>query len=116
MPVGEDFAQAWIEAWNQHDLAAILPHYAEDVVFTSPAATRITGEPLGRVEGKAALAAYWGAALRQVPDLTFTLRGVFGGVNGLALRYHSSRTDAEVVEVIRFGPDGLAVEASAYYE
>lgn len=116
MPAGEAFARAWIEAWNRHDLTAILSHYAEDIVFTSPAAARITGDASGRVVGKAVLAAYWGEALRRVPDLRFTLRSVLAGVDSVAIRYHSSRTDAEVVEVVRFGADGLAVEASAYYE
>lgn len=113
---GEAFADAWIAAWNQHDLAAILSHYADDIVFVSPAAARITGDASGRVVGKTALAAYWGEALRRVPDLAFTLRSVFTGVDSIALRYHSSRTAAEVVEVLRFGPEGLAVEAAAYYE
>lgn len=113
---GEAFADAWIDAWNRHDLADILSHYGEDIVFISPAAVRITGEASGRVVGKAALAAYWAEALRRVPDLTFTLRSVLTGVDSVALRYHSSRTNAEVVEVFRFGPDGLAVEAAAYYE
>ncbi len=116
MPTGEAFARAWIEAWNQHDLEAILSHYAEEIVFTSPAAAKITGDASGRVEGKAALAAYWGEALRRIPDLRFTLRSVLAGVESVAIRYHSSRTDAEVVEVVRFGADGLVVEACAYYE
>jgi ketosteroid isomerase-like protein len=116
MPTGEAFAQAWIEAWNQHDLEAILSHYAEDIVFISPAAAKITGDASGRVAGKAALAAYWGEALRRIPDLRFTLRSVLVGVNSVAIRYHSSRTHAEVVEVVCFGADGLVVEASAYYE
>ena len=116
MPTVEAFARVWIEAWNRHDLEAILSHYADDIVFTSPAAAKITGDASGRVVGKAALAAYWGEALRRIPDLRFTLRSVLPGVESVAIRYHSSRTDAEVVEVVRFGPDGLAVEASAYYE
>ncbi|MDO8411363.1 MAG: nuclear transport factor 2 family protein [Phenylobacterium sp.] len=116
MPTGEAFARAWIEAWNRHDLEAILSHYAEDVVFTSPAAAKITGDASGRVAGKAALAAYWGEALRRIPDLHFTLRSVLAGVDSVAIRYHSSRTEAEVVEVVCFGADGLVVEAFAYYE
>ena len=32
------FAREWIEAWNSHDLDAILSHYATDVVLTSPVA------------------------------------------------------------------------------
>ena len=113
---GEAFARAWIEAWNGRDLKAILSHYAHDIVFTSPAAAKITGDASGRVAGQAALAAYWGEALRRIPDLHFTLRSVLVGVESVAIRYHSSRTDAEVVEVVRFGADGLVVEASAYYE
>ncbi len=66
--------------------------------------------------GKAALAAYWGEALKRAPDLQFTLRSVLKSPDALALRYHSSRTGGEVVEVLRFGLDGLAVEAAAYYE
>ena len=62
MVQGEAFADAWIAAWNQHDLAATLSHNGKDTVFVSPTAARITGEGL------------------------------------------------------RFGPDGLAVEAAAYYE
>jgi ketosteroid isomerase-like protein len=109
-------AEAWIADWNSHDLARILSHYADGVVFISPASIRITGDPSGRVVGKDALAAYWGRALEMAPDLTFTLRGVLCGPDAVAIRYHSSRTGAEVVEVLRFGADGLAVEAAAYYE
>ena len=36
----ERFAAAWIAAWNSHDLARILAHYTEDVVFHSPRITR----------------------------------------------------------------------------
>lgn len=44
MVQGEAFADAWIAAWNHHDLAAILSHYGEDTIFVSPAAARVTGE------------------------------------------------------------------------
>lgn len=110
------FAAEWIAAWNAHDLERILIHYAEDIVFESPASTRITGDPSGRVVGKAALRDYWGKALSGSPDLTFTLRAVYEGAGGLAIRYHSSRTGREVVEVLRFNDDGLAIWAGAFYE
>ena len=73
------FAAEWIAAWNSHDLDRILSHYADDVVFESPASTRITGDASGRVVGKAALRDYWRQALGRVPDLTFTLTAVYGG-------------------------------------
>jgi len=110
------FAAEWIAAWNAHDLERILGHYAEDIVFDSPASTRITGDPSGRVVGKAALRDYWRQALERVPDLTFTLRAAYDGAGGTAIRYHSSRTGREVVEVLRFNDAGLATWAGAYYE
>ncbi|HEX6866554.1 MAG TPA: nuclear transport factor 2 family protein [Caulobacteraceae bacterium] len=112
----EAFAAEWIAAWNSHDLDRILSHYADDIVFESPASTRITGDPSGRVVGKAALADYWRQALERVPDLTFTLRSVYGGAQGVAIRYHSSRTGRETVEVLQFNEAGLATWAAAYYE
>ncbi|MFN3522376.1 MAG: nuclear transport factor 2 family protein [Phenylobacterium sp.] len=110
------FAAEWIEAWNAHDLPRILSHYAPEIVFTSPAAARITGDASGRVQGKAALEAYWARALELAPDLAFTLRSVLSGPDAVAIRYFSSRTGAEVVEVLRFNAEGLAIEAAAYYE
>lgn len=112
----DDLAAEWISARNAHDLPRILSHYAEDVFFTSPASTRITGDPTGRVVGKVALTDYWRQALELAPDLTFTLRAIYRGPESVAIRYHSSRTGAEVVEALRLGPDGQVVEAAAYYE
>ena len=112
----EAFAAEWIAAWNSHDLERILSHYADDIVFESPASTRITGDPSGRVIGKAALRDYWRQALELIADLTFTLRAVYGGAGGVAIRYHSSRTGREVVEVLRFNDAGLAHWAGAFYE
>ena len=110
------FAAEWIDGWNSHDLPRILSHYDEAIVFVSPASTAITGDPSGRVVGLAALADYWGQALKRIPDLHFRPLGVLAGPDGVAIRYHSSRTGAEVVEVLRFGANGLATEAAAYYE
>jgi acyl-CoA thioester hydrolase len=65
------FARRWIEDWNRRDVEAVLAHYAEDAVFVSPRAERITGSPV--VQGKAALRAYWQAALSQHQSLEFSL-------------------------------------------
>ena len=114
-PDPKAFAEEWIAAWNAHDLEAILAHYAEPIVFTSANSTRFTGDPSGRVVGKPALRDYWSRAL-ATGRLTFTLRGVFAGPDGIAIRYLSSRTGGEVVEVVRFGADGLVSESAAFYE
>ena len=35
------FTETWLRDWNTHDLDAILAHYSDDVVFTSPIAKTI---------------------------------------------------------------------------
>jgi ketosteroid isomerase-like protein len=55
----EAFAANWIDAWNRHDIDAILSHYSEDVIFLSPVAAQRVGH--GRVIGREALRSYWSA-------------------------------------------------------
>jgi len=83
------FAREWIEAWNRHDLDAILAHYAEDVVFTSPFAVKLLGVPDGIVKGLPALRTYFQRGLAAYPDLRFTLQHVAVGVDSLTLIYQS---------------------------
>lgn len=63
------YAQRWIAAWNARDLEAVLALFAEDAVFVSPKAESFTGK--ARVEGKAALRAYWSVALEKITALEF---------------------------------------------
>jgi ketosteroid isomerase-like protein len=114
-PDPQAFAAEWVAAWNAHDVEAVLSHYADDVVFVSHNSTRYTGDPSGRVVGKAALRDYWSRAI-QLPGLHFTLRGVYAGPDGVAIRYFSTRTNAEAVEVVRFDNDGLVRDSAAFYE
>ena len=67
----EAFASRWVEAWNRRDVDAVLEHFREDVVFTSPTALAVVGSPI--VQGKDALRAYWTAALARIGSLRFTM-------------------------------------------
>lgn len=42
-------ASHWVQAWNAHDLAQILSHYAQTVVLISPVAAEILNDPSGTV-------------------------------------------------------------------
>jgi ketosteroid isomerase-like protein len=37
----QEFAQQWVKDWNAHDIDALVEHFTDDVVFTSPVAVRI---------------------------------------------------------------------------
>jgi hypothetical protein len=108
----DTFAADWIAAWNRHDLDAILSHYADDVVFTSPFAVRLTGD--GTVRGRDALRAYFAAALTKFPNLHFRLRHALPGVNSLVLLYDSVE-NLLAAEAFEFEPGGKACRVKCHY-
>jgi ketosteroid isomerase-like protein len=80
------FATEWIDAWNAHDLDAIVAHYAEDFRL----------------------------GLEAYPDLHFELFTALPGASSIALHYRSvgGRLAIETMEV---DADGLVVRAAAHY-
>jgi len=71
-PDPDSYADRWVRAWNAHDIEAVLDHFRDDVVFTSPVAARVVPESGGVVRGKAALRDYWTTALRRCRSCTST--------------------------------------------
>ncbi|MDM7853684.1 nuclear transport factor 2 family protein [Cellulomonas alba] len=100
-PDAARFSASWVAAWNAHDLDAVLAHFADDVVFTSPVAARILPETGGVLRGKDELRRYWAEGLRLVPDLHFTVERVFAGVDVLVISYRN-QVGSLVDEVLRF--------------
>lgn len=108
------FAREWINAWNSHDLEAILEHYAEDVVFTSPFALKLAPESGGTLHGKIALRSYFDIALETYPDLDFELLHVTQSVRSVVLIYRSVNQllAAEMMEV---GESSEVLRVVAHY-
>jgi len=107
-------AHAWFDAWNDHDLEAILAHYTDDVEFTSPFAVELTGRADGTLRGIEELRSYFGRALTAFPDLHFSDLRVARGVSSVTLCYRSVR-DLEAAETMFFGDDGKIVRVLAHY-
>ena len=107
------FARDWADAWNRRDIEAVLAHFHDDVVFTSPVAARVVPESGGVVRGKEALRAYWAAVLPLVPDLHFELLGVYRGQSQLVINYRNERGGL-VNEVLIFD-GGLVREGHGTY-
>lgn len=106
----------WIEAWNRHDVAAVLEPFAEDAVFVSPRAASVTGD--ATVRGRDALRAYWQTALAVVPDLHFELQSAVCDEAGQALLVHYvARSGGRLVracELMRFR-NGRQIYGEAFY-
>jgi hypothetical protein len=111
----EKIAAQWLSAWNRHDLAGILDHYAPTIVFTSPFVAKLTGDATGTLRGKEALRVYFAKGLAAYPDLKFEPLGVLAGVNSLVVYYESvgRRLSAEFMELDR---DGKVCRVDAHYQ
>jgi ketosteroid isomerase-like protein len=107
------FSQEWVRAWNAHDVEAVLRHFDEDVVFTSPVAARLMPETHGVIRGKAALRRYWTLAVERMPDLRFVVDNVYQGVDTIVIAYRN-RVGAQVSEVLKFN-DNTVVEGHGTY-
>lgn len=107
------FAHSWIEGWNQHDLDAVLSHYAADFELASPLIPTIAGESSGILQGKAAVSAYWKQGLAQIPNLHFELQEVLTGIDSLTLYYRGHR--GTVAEVLLFDDTGKVKKATVCY-
>jgi ketosteroid isomerase-like protein len=106
----EEFAREWIAAWNRSDAEAVLAHYADDAVFVSALAAKVTGDP--EVRGKSALRAYWTKALASLSaPLQFALDSFLWDAQRrtIVILYISTESDRRVrrSELMQFGPDGL---------
>lgn len=108
------FAEAWVEAWNAHDLDHILAHYSEDALMTSPFLTTLIGEPTGTLKGKEQVRAYWRRALERVPDLHFDVLEVFVSVGSMVI-FYKAVLGTRACEVFFFDDQGKVSKAVAHY-
>lgn len=109
----ERFAADWIDAWNSHDIARILSHYADDFEMSSPVIIQMLGEPTGTLKGKQAVGSYWTKALQSLPNLHFELVATLVGANSIALYYYGVRGPS--AEVFHFNEEGKVARAYAHY-
>jgi len=108
------FAREWIDAWNSHNVDAILAHYHEDVVLTSPVAAQLLGDASGTVRGKAALCGYFTRGLEAYPDLRFELTDVMRGLRSIVLCYKNQK-GTKTAEFMELGDSGKVTRVVANY-
>ncbi len=112
-----DFAQQWAEAWNRRDVEAVLAHFHDDVVFTSPTALAVVGA--ATVRGKSALRHYWNTAMARITSMHFRVDRLLWDADRreLAIIYVAT-TDGQarrMSENLRFGDQGRVVSAEVFH-
>ena len=108
------FAAHWVQAWNSHDLEAIMSHYGEEVVLVSPVAASILGEPSGTVKGKEAVRKYFKKGLEFYPSLRFELIEVMWGLSSVVL-YYANQKGTKGGEFMEIDAAGKVVRVVANY-
>jgi ketosteroid isomerase-like protein len=111
------YAEQWAEDWNRRDLEAVLRHFEDDVVWTSPKALKAVGVPT--VRGKDALRAYLTRALAPMKSLRFTVRRILWDpesselsiIYDRAIDGHHDRAS----EILRFGRSGRVTSGEVHY-
>ncbi|HEU4733827.1 MAG TPA: nuclear transport factor 2 family protein [Kofleriaceae bacterium] len=106
--------QSWIDAWNRHDLDAILDHYSDHVEFSSRAVVELGIHRTGTVVGKPALRELFATGLQTDPALCFTPLHAFDGVGEYAL-YYIGFLRRPVIEVHALDARAKIARARAYH-
>ncbi|MCU1277785.1 MAG: hypothetical protein JWM53_1331 [bacterium] len=64
-------ARAWLDAFNAHDVDALVALYADDATHSSPKIRALHPDTGGKLVGKPALAAWWRDANARLPGLRY---------------------------------------------
>jgi hypothetical protein len=112
--LARNLAEDWIDAWNRHDLDAILRHYAPDVEFTSPFVPALSGDQSGTLHGRERLAAYFQKGLQAYPDLHFDFIQILTGIDSLLL-YYRSVNGMLAAEMMTVNAEGLIQLVRVHY-
>jgi ketosteroid isomerase-like protein len=107
-------AEDWIDAWNRHDLDAIMAHYTDDIEFWSPLVISRLGIASGKLEGKTQLRAYFARGLETIPNLHFELRQVLVGADSITI-YYQRESGKLVAEMSVLNEAGKAIMARVHY-
>lgn len=110
----QSFARQWIDAWNSHDLPAIMDLYAEDIRFYSPYIVKLGMNAEGVISNKEELNAYFAKALAIYTDLYFELYEVLTGADSVIL-YYKSVSNRLAAEMMMLDDSGKISLVKAHY-
>ena len=90
----EAIARAWLEAFNAHDVAALVALYDEDCTHTSPKIRALHPETGGKLVGRAALERWWRDAIARLPGIRYEPTAI------------TANDERVILEYVRHAPDG----------
>ena len=83
----EELGQAWLKAFNAHDVEALVSLYADNCTHTSPKLRVQHPETGGKISGKAALREWWAEAMKRLPGLQYEATAITANSERVVLEY-----------------------------
>jgi limonene-1,2-epoxide hydrolase len=110
-------ARAWLEAFNAHDVEALVALYAEAATHTSPKIRALHPQTGGKLVGKAALTAWWKDANARLPGLRYEATALTANGERVFLEYLRHAPGQEVMPVAEVFEvrDGKIVASRVYH-
>lgn len=110
-----NFSQEWLDAWNSHNLDAIMRHYSDNIDFVSPIIQQMGINAAGMISNKSDLEDYFCKALKKYPDLHFELYHELSGTNSIVLFYRSVNNSLSA-EYMELNDEGKVSKVRAHYK
>jgi hypothetical protein len=110
-------AERWIDAFNRHDLEALLALYDDGAEHYSPKLKLRQPESRGYIKGKGALRLWWQDAFDRLPSLHYHLLQLTPYENRVLMEYTrrvQGEEDLQVGELLVIR-DGLIVSSRVYH-
>jgi hypothetical protein len=113
----EVIAEAWLQAFNAHDVKALVALYADDCTHTSPKIRALHPETGGKLLGKAALTEWWTDAIRRLPGLRYEKTALTANASRVFLEYvrHAPNEAPMPVAEVFDVRDGKIVASRVYH-
>jgi hypothetical protein len=113
----KQIALTWIDAFNKHDLDALLSLYAEDAIHFSPKLKERQPHTNGWVSGKQAMHIWWHDAFTRLPGLQYDLQNLIVDDTQVLMEYVRKvpgDPDMMVAEILEINK-GLIVKSRVYH-
>jgi ketosteroid isomerase-like protein len=109
-------ARAWLDAFNAHDVDALVALYADDATHTSPKIRALHPDTGGKLVGKVTLAAWWRDANRRLPGLRYEPTAIVADETRAIIEYLRHAPDEAPMPVAEaFDVRGGKIVASRVY-
>lgn len=112
-----EIAKFWLDAFNRHDLNALLDLYHEDAEHFSPKLKLRKPETNGMVRGKDALRLWWKDAFDRMPGLQYIEKKLTANNERVFMEYERRVPGEEtfmVAEILEI-EDGLIHSSRVYH-